>query len=524
MLRSIPLVSSLGNPTTVSTLGSGDTIEALNDSPERLRNLYPVRSKMGASPGVSLLTTPGLEQRFSNVAAAGQRIIALLETAAQTDFYYVATHDANSGGQVDLVDGGGTPETITTAFRPFKAVSDGVSIVVACTAGTTGPGGLLLHTGGVLSTITTTVIPRDICYIDGYVIVVEEGTDKWHILGPDDFSVLGGLDNSYADSSYDELIACASNGRELFLLGSKTIEVWHNTGNAVFPFERAQGGVISKGCYSPATVQVIDGKLVWVGDDHAVYMLDGYTPRRISTRGIDAQILRGVVPRIYNFASAGSRSGIITYEDGHLCYILALEDSSPSRSLVYDVVTDVWHEVDHREVHGGWAKSTDFAGVNSAWYTAGGGRSVYRVYALYFKYDTDAGAPANYIDREAILPALNAGGHRAVMKRVVVDIRLGTCSDEAKSVLSLYFSDDFFSSYIASDALQTWALAASRSLGATTAPGGPEANRYANRQFDVRRLGTFRQRWLKILATGDATSFAAQFAIDGVYVDIEGRL
>lgn len=89
----------------------------------------------------------------------------------------------------------------------------------------------------------------------------------------------------------DRLVSMGRLGGEMLLLSASSGEFFGNTGAAQQPF-RSKRIFIDKGCAGPHTVVEADNTVFWLGSDGHFYQLDGYNPRRISTRPIE-QAIRG---------------------------------------------------------------------------------------------------------------------------------------------------------------------------------------------------------------------------------------
>lgn len=157
-----------------------------------------------------------------------------------------------------------------------------------------------------------------------------------------DLSTLDPLDVADAESQPDNLVAILSDHKEAWLFGESTIEIWDDTGAALFPFEPAPGGFIEQGCCSPRSVRKMDNGNFWVGQDDngrgIVYRSNGYQPVRISTHPIET---------LLNSCSDLSQVFAWGYqEEGHTFYCLTaplLGDGSGDFTVAYDAATKGWH-------------------------------------------------------------------------------------------------------------------------------------------------------------------------------------
>jgi hypothetical protein len=240
---------------------------------------------------------------------------------------------------------GGTTFTLSTSTGPVKAssmsyLSDGTESSTLFVDGThmywfqddgaTSEFGRLTSFG-----FTEIATATDVTWIDGYFIVNESGTNKFHIsdLQSPNF---GGLSFASAEGAPDALLAVMDNQRELWLFGERTTEIFVDTGNSDFPFERVQGGFIETGCVAKFSVAKIDGTLFWLGrtdqGQGIVYAAKGSTPQRISTHPIEQSIS--------GYADMSTAVAYTYQQNGHSFYVINFDEAT----WVYDLSTGLWHE------------------------------------------------------------------------------------------------------------------------------------------------------------------------------------
>jgi hypothetical protein len=211
--------------------------------------------------------------------------------------------------------------------------ADGVAARIKGVAETT------IHTTGAVSTVMS--IDSNTCTeMDGYLI-----RDNIDSKGQFIYSALydATIENpfSYAttDGSPDDLLAVVASGRQLFLFGELTTEIWYNSGDANNPFARFQGGFSNVGCAAPLSAQRFAGTVAWLGrSDHgglAVYRMgDNFNPIPISTPQVTYQINQyGRVFDAYAYS--------MNYE-GHEWYVLTFPEDSVT--WVYDATSKNWHK------------------------------------------------------------------------------------------------------------------------------------------------------------------------------------
>lgn len=125
----------------------------------------------------------------------------------------------------------------------------------------------------------------------------------------------------------------------LWLFGYNSTEVHYDTGNYNGQlFARYQGAIINIGCSAPDSVCVYNNNIFFLGSDIngtlGVFSNDGMSPTRISTRGIETMI--------ENMRTWSDCVGYVYAQGGHSFYVMQFP--SASRTLVYDTVTNSWHE------------------------------------------------------------------------------------------------------------------------------------------------------------------------------------
>ena len=177
---------------------------------------------------------------------------------------------------------------------------------------------------------------------DGYFIFTHTDTAQFFIS-----NLLNGLaylatDIATAEGADDKLVAVKSNHREVWLFGEETIEIWFNSGNLDFPFDRLGGTFIERGCGAAHSIARFDNTLVWLGEDLIVYRANGYQPERISTHAIEEEIRK--------YATTSDAIAFTYTDSGHKFYCLTFP--SALATWVYDAATRLWHERDSRDSQG----------------------------------------------------------------------------------------------------------------------------------------------------------------------------
>lgn len=182
--------------------------------------------------------------------------------------------------------------------------------------------------------------PNDavVTIMDNYALFTEGSGGQFGITAVADLSSIDPLDVASAEGLPDDLVSVLAWQREAWLFGTESIEIWTDTGAALFPFERAPGGFIEQGCAAKRSPVKLDNSVFWVGRDEkghgVVYRSNAYVPTRISTHAMEFAINQ--------YAKISDCIGVSYQEEGHSFYWLIFPTGDAS--WVYDVATGGWHE------------------------------------------------------------------------------------------------------------------------------------------------------------------------------------
>jgi len=187
-----------------------------------------------------------------------------------------------------------------------------------------------------------------VVFIDGYFIVNEPGSDQFCVSGLYDGTAWDALDRASAEGSPDALVAVATKHRELWLFGSRTTEVWYNSGNVQgAPFDRISGAFLEIGCAAKGSVVMADNNLFVLAATAQgagmVYRTEGYSPKRISTSAIESAIA--------GYSTISDARAWAYQESGHTFYVINFPTAD--KTWAYDVSTGYWHERRSRKTVGG---------------------------------------------------------------------------------------------------------------------------------------------------------------------------
>jgi len=181
-------------------------------------------------------------------------------------------------------------------------------------------------------------IPSDLTFQDGFFIVTEANSASFFISGLNNGLTWDILDQTTVESSPDDLVGCKSDSSNLWMFGTKSIEVYRNTGAAAFPFTIISGATIETGCAAQGTIQYLSNTVIWLGTDEngdaIVWRTEGYRAVRVTTQAIEKKIAEG--------SNFNESFAWVYHERGHAFYMLQVKGLDTT--LCLDLSTMAWHE------------------------------------------------------------------------------------------------------------------------------------------------------------------------------------
>lgn len=314
-------------------IGPGYTSQSVNVDCQRCVNLFPEVDALGTGKEgevSALVPTPGL--RLLLTLAEGPTRGVWSASNGQT---FVV-----SGSKLYLI----TSTFLATELGTLSTVSGPVSIAdngthVVIVDGTYGYY-WNINTSTFSKITAASFYPSDqVTFQDGYFIFNKANSQQFFISGLNNVT-FSPTDIASAEGSPDFIVGLMSINQNLTIFGSKSIEVYYNSGDANFPFSRIQGAVVDVGCSAPFSIAKLTGSIYWLGGDSSgygiVYRSQGYQAQRISTPAIES-VIRAVSNEVIFKATA------YTYQQGgHLFYCLNIPGTNST--WVYDASTELWHE------------------------------------------------------------------------------------------------------------------------------------------------------------------------------------
>lgn len=435
-------------------------------SAQRCVNLFAEAAPADARSPVALYGTPGLVS-FGTVGDGPVRLLhemaGILYAVSRDQLYRVS-----SSGTATLL---GTLAGAPMTDYPLFAADNGTQMVVVNTG--TGRATVWDADTATLTPVNDSDFPRvsSVSYVDGYHIFSRQDSGQWLISDLYEATSYEALDFATAETYPDNLVRVFTDHREVWLFGTKSTEVWTNTGAADFPFQRISGTVLERGCAAAGSVAKLDNSIFWLADDGIVYRASGYTPVRVSTHAIEYAL-----DGYQNLADA---QAFCYSQEGHGFYCITFPPDD--HTWVFDVSTGLWHERESEDADGrslGRWRVASYAGAYNLHIV--GDYLTNRLYQLDLDEGTENGVA---IRRVAVSPVLHADTDRMTMARVEIEAEVGvglSSGEGSDPQMMLEWSDD---------GGRTWSNEHWSSLG--------RRGRYM-RRVRWHRLGQFRERYLRI--------------------------
>lgn len=320
-------------------LGSYNPDKALDNSQAELTNMYlsADESVSGIKGEYKVIAYPTFG--LSAFCTTGEAVVRALYEHA--DVLYVV-----AGNKFGSVNSSGT----FTQLGGNLTTSTGFAKIVAITGGTNtnnqlviidGTNGYAYNIGTSTATfpIADADFPQtvtDVAAQDDYVFVQKPNSGIFNYSNLSDTTAWAALDFALKFRNADRLMSILSNKGELWLLGSKSIEVWTNTGDTALPFQRRSDVLINEGCASTRGAIIAANRIIYFGRSlnggYKACGIDSYESKTISTRAIETQ---------FNNLTAPSECILYSYfKDGH--EFVDFTFPTDSKTFTIDLSMGVW--------------------------------------------------------------------------------------------------------------------------------------------------------------------------------------
>lgn len=447
---------------------------------QRTINLFPVMDEMGKEvaslysvPGKSLFATVGLGPIRGQFFSTNER--AFVVSGASL---YELESDGTSTvlGSLNTSNGNLTfAENITQL-----AICDGTNLYI------------LVYATNDFSIVTDADFPTSVgtvTNLDGYFIVNQNNTGTFYVSDLNTGSSWQALQFATAESSPDQLVAVFSALGQLWLFGTRTIEIWSNTGDSTFPFRRISGAKIDTGVISAYSIIEIDNSIMWVGKDKfghgIVYKAQGFSPLRVSNTPVEKKIQEA--------EDLDDLKAFAYQEEGNTFFVLT--GGGLETSQVYDLTTQEWHERAYLNNSGDF--EIDLASCHMFAFNKHlvGSRLDGKIYEMSLDYYADGD---NQLVRERIYTHLSDEGKRIRFNALEIGFETGVGLQSGQG------SNPLVSLSVSKDGARTWTECGTTSIGAV--------GQYQTK-VEFRRLGIAEQMTFKIRITDPV-----KVAITGSYL------
>lgn len=465
----------------IGLIGGSYQQRSLPFDAQRTVNLYPIFDEQGkevaslyGTPGLSLFGNANITGGCRNCFASsnGRAFLVIGLNLVEVDSAGIAT----LRGTLDSFRGNVSIDENLNQL----AICDGTSVYI------------FTYATNVFAKVTDPDLPASvgtITYIDGYFIVNENSTGRFYISALNNGLSWAALDFATAETAPDALLRPIRAAGQLWLFGTRSGEIWSNTGDASFPYQRISGAEIPTGIMAAHTAVEHAGSIFWVGSnyqgDGVVYRANGFSPQRVSTEAIELRIRQ---------ATDRANMRALTYQaDGHDFYILT--GGGLETTLVYDVTTNLWHERSYLNngVH-------DLHLMGGVMFAFGkhlvGDRRNSNIYELSSDVYSDNG---DAIQRERIFTHLNDEGRFNRYNKLEIGIENGVGLQTGQG------SNPLASLLLSTDGARTWSGSCQASIG--------RVGKYQTK-IVFRRLGIADQMTFRLII-----SEPVKIAITGAYLE-----
>lgn len=303
---------------------------------EDLYNMYLERGGPTSRSPLSFIGTPGLTL-WANLGVVstirGLKVFNAAYAVAVVNDRVFRIKTDGTFNQIGVITQGTTPVSMATNGINMMLVTGGQGYIVDV---------VNLAIVQINDADFTGADTVDFC--DGYYVFNKPGTGQFQITslyGTD----IDALDFATAEGAPDLLLSLLVDHREIWLFGENTTEVFFDSGNSDFPFERIPGAFIEQGCAAKFSPAKLDNTVYWLSKDErgqgTVQKANGYQPVRVSTYAVE-----------YDIAQMAKNSRIddavaFTYQqEGHSFYVLNFPTAG--KTWVYDAAENLWHRRSYR--------------------------------------------------------------------------------------------------------------------------------------------------------------------------------
>lgn len=321
---------------TVPLLGGRAVDKAFAVNAQRAVNWRPEAEPSGAKSLLTMKPTEGLVL----LTTQGNGPCRSQFVEFQDDIYWV------SGAQLLSRDSAGTTAVIgalntNTGWCVLAAGRDYLMVVDGADGWT--------WSGSAYAQITDGDFPANptwCAYIDGYFLANNDDTDKFYVSsltggGGEDPTSWSALMFATAEADPDDVLAVVKTFERVYMVGSKTTQVYYNSGNADFPFDLITNGILEWGVEAPASIDVSEGVIFLLsrsnGGGLQVIMVNGFQHQAIAPTDMIAEL--------DEFDATSDAEGYVYKRGGQTFYQLTFPTDEVT--FEYCMESGFWYERDY---------------------------------------------------------------------------------------------------------------------------------------------------------------------------------
>lgn len=351
-----PVQGSWGNKTRAFFASGGEIRELFRDGSTTLFGSVPIGNNpvtmrangtqllICSAGNVYIATGGGMYQPIVNFAS-GQIYIAagVVVWVSGDKFTGAGTGDIKPGDLFMVQDG------LDSKLYAVNVVTDSQHLTLVAYAGGPVPPANQFsalapteYQAGDGTTPETTLLRGATCeFIDGYFIVSIPNSKQFRISNLNNGRKWDELDSGVKSGSTDNIATVFDLGGQLALIGdNNSTELWGDSGNSDFPFQRIGGRSMNSGTAAAWSVAKLpDGSLCWLAStlqgENLIVRTTGGEPVRISDHGIENEMRK--YSRVYDAV------GTTYLEGGHSFY--RIDFPTANRTWEYDATAGVWTEM-----------------------------------------------------------------------------------------------------------------------------------------------------------------------------------
>lgn len=312
----------------INFVGGAYTGRSKNLNAQVCQNYYPVLDKQGGKKVIALMGTPGLLEVHD--FSLSYRVRGQFWDSKNNELY-VAVGDKLFKVDPAYSETAMTGDDLGTTTGKVWMESNGTEIMVIDGV----KGYIITIATGVCAEITDADFPTpsSLAFQDGYFIVTKAGTDEIYISALYDGTNWAALDYAAAEGAPDTACCVYSNRRNVWIPGVKTTEVFYNSGDVDFPFERVAGAVLNVGIRSPAGITSLGDTVYWLDHNGQPRRSVGYESQVISTPQIDFKIAS-----MSDISDCECYAGVLEGEES-----VIFQFPTADETLVYSPTSGFWH-------------------------------------------------------------------------------------------------------------------------------------------------------------------------------------